>query len=87
MGAPSNQDYLPTETELERDFLAMVELQEMRSMIESAIEKLDEIGFDVFTYHSLMGANSLQFMAFKLFQSYNFFYIFNLKLEAVVAFS
>jgi hypothetical protein len=54
--------------------------------LEMALEKMDMTTFDVFHFETIFNDNSLQFMAYKIFQQHQLFNFARIKLENFVCF-
>ena len=76
------------DSELDADFLQMVDLVDMDiEHLEMSLERIDMATFDAFHFDQILNDNSLQFMVYKLFQFHNINNYANIKLETLVGFT
>ncbi len=87
---PSNRfsDVGNMESEFEQQFLQLTDLVEMdRTYLEQTTEKFDETSFDAFTFCQILSTHSLEFMMFRIAQTYNFFGQYMIDLERIMYFA
>ena len=66
----------------------MIDLNDLeKPMLESAVEKIEETTFDVFTFNAIMQDNSLVFIQYLIYRHYDFFKNFSINISTLTHFT
>ena len=76
------------ETDEDREFLDMVDIVDVeRSHLENALEKMEELSFDAFTFCSILPGHGIQYLMYKICQMYNLFNTFHFNSDKLLNFT